>query len=73
MAQCKFPMASEADGEFKTACVQPFNGIKNNTYIDANATWLELVDGGLNHENVPFGSLFVTARGVDFIIAADGR
>lgn len=36
---------------------QPFNGIKNGTYVDANATLLELVDGGLNLENIPFGPL----------------
>jgi lysophospholipase len=52
---------------------QPFNGIKNNTYIDANTRWLELIDGGLNLENVPLGPLLVNSRDVDFILAVDGR
>ncbi|KAF9650395.1 phospholipase B [Thelephora ganbajun] len=49
----------------------PFNSIKSNTYIDTNARWLELIDGGLNLENVPLGPLLVNSRGVDFILAAD--
>ena len=52
---------------------QPFNSIKNDTYIDANTRWLELIDGGLNLENVPLGPLLVNSRDVDFILAADGR
>ena len=52
---------------------QPFSGIKNDTYIDANTRWLELIDGGLNLENVPLGPLLVNSRGVDFILAADAR
>jgi len=52
---------------------QPFNGIKNNTYIDTSTRWLELIDGGLNLENVPLGPLLVNSRDVDFILAADGR
>jgi len=56
-----------------TASVQPFNGIKNKTYIDTSTRWLELIDGGLNLENVPFGSLLVNSRDVDFILAVDAR
>ena len=56
-----------------TVSAQPFNGIKNGTYIDANTRWLELIDGGLNLENVPLGPLLVNSRDLDFIIAADAR
>ena len=55
------------------AGTQPFNGVKNNTYIDTNTSWLELIDGGLNLENVPLGPLLVKSRNVDFIIAVDSR
>lgn len=52
---------------------QPFNGIKSNTYVDTNTSWLELIDGGLNLENIPLGPLLVNSRDVDFIVAVDGR
>jgi lysophospholipase len=50
----------------------PFNGVKRDTYIDTNTGRLELVDGGLNLENIPLGPLFVNSRNVDFILAVDG-
>ncbi|KAF9782507.1 phospholipase B [Thelephora terrestris] len=50
----------------------PFNGVKSNTYIDTNTSWLELIDGGLNLENIPLGPLLVNSRNVDFILAVDG-
>lgn len=40
--------------------------------MDSKATWLELIDGGLNLENVPLNPLFVRARHLDTIIAIDG-
>ena len=33
---------------------------------------LNLVDGGLNGENIPFQPLLAEARGVDVIMAMDG-
>ena len=36
-----------------------------------NATWLELIDGASNLENVPFGPQFVKARGLDVVVAID--
>lgn len=68
-----FRSPPDADHEFKAAGAQPFSGVKSNTYVDTNSTWLELIDGGLNLENVPLGPLLVKARDVDFIVAADGR
>jgi lysophospholipase len=41
-------------------------------FLDSNATWLELIDGGSNLEAIPFGPLFVRAREVDVIVAVDG-
>lgn len=61
------------DDELIVAGAQPFNGVKSNTYIDSNTSWLELIDGGLNLENVPFGPLLVNSRDVDFIVAVDAR
>ncbi|PSR76524.1 hypothetical protein PHLCEN_2v8427 [Hermanssonia centrifuga] len=50
----------------------PFHGIKNDTFEDSDSTWLELVDGSTNGENVPLGPMFVKARGLDTIVAVDG-
>jgi len=50
----------------------PFFGIKNSTFQDANSRWLELIDGGSNLENVPMGPMLVKARGVDVLVAVDG-
>ena len=36
-----------------------------------NSTWLNLIDGGSNHENVPLGQQFVRARGLDVVVAVD--
>ncbi|KAF9013961.1 acyl transferase/acyl hydrolase/lysophospholipase [Cyathus striatus] len=49
----------------------PFQGISNTTFEDSEDPWLELVDGGLNGENIPLGPLMVKARNVDVIIAVD--
>ncbi len=49
----------------------PFHGIKANTFQDANATWLELLDGASNAENVPYAPLFVRARGLDVIVTLE--
>ena len=50
----------------------PFTGINPGMYQDSRATWLELIDGASNIENIPYGPLFVKARGVDVIVTAEG-
>ena len=50
---------------------QPFQGINPDVYQDSNSTWLELVDGGSNKENLPLGPLLVKARHLDVIVAVD--
>lgn len=50
----------------------PFHGLKPNTFQDTNATWLELLDGSSNAENVPYAPLFVRARGLDVIVTLEG-
>jgi hypothetical protein len=50
----------------------PFNGLKNDTFEDSKGTWLELLDGASNNENVPYAPLFVNARGVDVIVTVEG-
>lgn len=49
----------------------PFNGLKSTTFEDSDATWIELIDGSSNLENVPYGPLFVKARGVDVIVTLE--
>ncbi|KAF8524875.1 phospholipase B [Hysterangium stoloniferum] len=49
----------------------PFQAINPTTYQDANATWLQLVDGGENAANLPLDSLFVKARNMDVVVAID--
>ena len=39
--------------------------------MDTNSDWLELIDGGLNGENIPLGPLFVKSRELDVIVAID--
>ena len=50
----------------------PFRGIKESTFKDTNSSWLELLDGASNQENIPYGPLFVKARGLDVIVTVDG-
>ncbi|KAI0313930.1 phospholipase B [Amylostereum chailletii] len=50
----------------------PFQGLRPSTFPDADQPYLDLVDGGLNLENIPLGPMFVKARGMDFIVAVDG-
>ncbi|TFK44639.1 phospholipase B [Crucibulum laeve] len=50
----------------------PFNGLKNATFEDSDATWIELIDGASNNENVPYAPLFVKARGLDVIVTLEG-
>ena len=50
----------------------PFTGLKNTTFQDTDAKWLELIDGASNSENVPYGPLFVKARGLDVIVTVEG-
>lgn len=49
----------------------PFNGLKNTTFVDSDKTWLELIDGASNNENVPYGPLFVNARGLEVIVTLE--
>ncbi|KAI0063507.1 phospholipase B [Artomyces pyxidatus] len=49
----------------------PFQNISASTFQDTNQDYLQLIDGGLNLENVPLGPMFVKARGMDFIVAVD--
>jgi lysophospholipase len=51
---------------------QPFQGINPGVYQDSSSTWIELVDGATNKENVPLGPLFIKARHLDVIVAIDG-
>lgn len=55
----------------KLTCNQPFNNIKPDTFEDSNSTWLELIDGSSNLENIPLGPLFVKSRQLDVIIGVD--
>ncbi|KAJ7262254.1 phospholipase B [Mycena haematopus] len=50
----------------------PFNGLKSDTFQDTQATWLELIDGASNGENIPYGPLFVNSRGLDVIVTIEG-
>lgn len=50
----------------------PFNGVKTATYDDTNSTWLSLIDGASNGENIPLGPLFVKTRALDVIVTLDG-
>ncbi|KAL5528334.1 hypothetical protein ACEPAF_7470 [Sanghuangporus sanghuang] len=49
----------------------PFQSLKPDTFEDSNSTWLDLIDGSSNLENVPLGALFVKARGLDVILGLD--
>ncbi|KAF7361984.1 Lysophospholipase [Mycena venus] len=50
----------------------PFNGLKSDTYQDTKATWIELIDGASNGENIPYGPLFVRSRALDVIVTIEG-
>ncbi|KAF8161040.1 phospholipase B [Crassisporium funariophilum] len=50
----------------------PFYQLQNRSFQDVNATWLELLDGSSNQENIPYGPLFVRARGLDVIVTLEG-
>lgn len=50
----------------------PFHGLKKDTFKDSDATWLELLDGASNGENVPYGPLFVRKRSLDVIVTLEG-
>ena len=50
---------------------QPFQGVNPGVYQESNTTWIELVDGGLNDENLPLGPLLVKARHLDVVVAID--
>ncbi|KAL0956276.1 hypothetical protein HGRIS_002434 [Hohenbuehelia grisea] len=50
----------------------PFQGLKNNTFEDSDKSWLELLDGSSNQENIPYGPLLANARGLDTIVTIEG-
>lgn len=50
----------------------PFQGQSSKTYQDTDATWLSLIDGASNSENVPYGPLLVNARNLDVIVTLEG-
>lgn len=50
----------------------PFNGLQTQTFQDSNATWLELIDGSSNQENIPYNPLFVKSRDLDVVITLEG-
>jgi lysophospholipase len=52
--------------------LQPFKGINPATFEDSSSDWLELLDGGSNHEKAPLSSLLVKARELDVIVVIDG-
>ena len=51
--------------------LQPFQGIKSDSYEDSGSNWLNLIDGSSNQESVPLGPMFVRARGLDVVVAVD--
>ena len=51
---------------------QPFQSINPDTFHDSNSSWLDLIDGASNIENIPLGPLFVKARGIDVAVALEG-
>jgi lysophospholipase len=52
--------------------VQPFLGLNSGSFRDSSVSWLELLDGGTNRENIPFSSLFLKARQQEVVLAIDG-
>ncbi|KDR75955.1 hypothetical protein GALMADRAFT_226618 [Galerina marginata CBS 339.88] len=50
----------------------PFQALAVESFQDTNASWLELIDGASNSENIPFGPLFVNARNLDVIVTLEG-
>ncbi|CAA7263207.1 unnamed protein product [Cyclocybe aegerita] len=50
----------------------PFQGLDIPDFQDVNASWLELIDGSSNQENIPYGPLLVRARNLDVIVTAEG-
>ncbi|KAF8499632.1 phospholipase B [Russula emetica] len=48
-----------------------YNLAEKQSFQDLNSTWLELIDGSSNQENVPLGQQFVRARGLDVVVALD--
>lgn len=50
----------------------PFEGMRADVFQDSGTNWLELIDGSSNQENIPYGPLFVKARGLDVIVTLEG-
>ncbi|KAL0581866.1 hypothetical protein V5O48_000234 [Marasmius crinis-equi] len=49
----------------------PFHGMRPETFLDSESTWLELLDGASNLENVPYGPLLVRKRALDVIVTIE--
>ncbi|KAK1221741.1 hypothetical protein PQX77_015440 [Marasmius sp. AFHP31] len=49
----------------------PFHKLRPETFLDTESTWLELLDGASNLENVPYGPLFVRKRALDVIVTIE--
>ncbi|TDL15555.1 hypothetical protein BD410DRAFT_823041 [Rickenella mellea] len=49
----------------------PFLGLKSDTFLDSDESFIRMVDGGDDGEVIPFQPLLVKARGVDVILAID--
>lgn len=49
-----------------------FKGVAKTTFIDSNADFIGMVDGGEDDEVIPIQPLLVQARKVDVILAVDG-
>ena len=50
----------------------PFQGLADQTFQDTDATWIELIDGSSNSENIPYGPLLVNARKLDVLVTLEG-
>ncbi|TDL15105.1 FabD/lysophospholipase-like protein [Rickenella mellea] len=49
----------------------PFFGLKSDTFLDSDESFIRMANGGVNGEVVPLQPLLVKARGVDVILAID--
>ncbi|KAF4620337.1 hypothetical protein D9613_000636 [Agrocybe pediades] len=50
----------------------PFQGLAQQTFQDTQASWIELIDGSSNSENIPYGPLLVNARKLDVLVTLEG-
>ncbi|KZT02374.1 FabD/lysophospholipase-like protein [Laetiporus sulphureus 93-53] len=72
LLQAASDIVLNADPDLTVALVpNAFYGVSPDTFIDANETLLQLVDGGEDGEMIPFVPLLVKSRGVNMIFAID--